>query len=173
MVEEKAIPISSRETCEELGALKIVINSVDEQSSLFSEFKECFEGVGKLRDFKAKLHIDDTVKPVAQRQRPVPYGVRQKVEKKLEELVNADIIEPVTGPTPWVRPVVEVLTFYVQKMMVRSGHCLLRLPNFVTKSFLILLPLNRTASVNFLALLGLCTGTIHGSRFMSCLWIAM
>ena len=108
VVEEKAIPILSRETCEELGALKIVINSVDEQSSIFSEFKECFKGVGKLRDFKAKLHIDDTVKPVAQRQRPVPFGVRQKVEKKLEELVNADIIEPVTGPTPWVSPVVVV-----------------------------------------------------------------
>lgn len=103
MVEEKAIPTL---TCEDLRVLKIVINSVGEQS-IFSEFRECFEGVGKLKDFKAKLHIDETVKPVAQRPRPVPFGIREKKEKKLEELAKADIIELVTGPTTCrVSPVV-------------------------------------------------------------------
>ncbi|KAK3743001.1 hypothetical protein QZH41_007219 [Actinostola sp. cb2023] len=76
--------------------------------SIFDDFKECLEGVGKLKDFKAKLHVDETVKPVAQKQRPVPFGLREKVEMKLDELVNADIIEPVEGPTPWVSPVVVV-----------------------------------------------------------------
>ena len=38
--------------------------------------------------------------------RPPPFGLREKIEQKLEELVNHDIIEPVEGPTPWVNPVV-------------------------------------------------------------------
>ena len=40
--------------------------------------------------------------------RPPPFGLREKIEQKLEELVNHDIIEPVEGPTPWVSPVVIV-----------------------------------------------------------------
>lgn len=31
-----------------------------------------------------------------------------KMEQKLEELVECDIIEPVEGPTPWVSPVLMV-----------------------------------------------------------------
>ena len=34
--------------------------------------------------------------------------IREKVKKKIEELVAMDIIEPVEGPTPWVNPVVVV-----------------------------------------------------------------
>ncbi|RUA05254.1 MAG: hypothetical protein DSY43_04950 [Gammaproteobacteria bacterium] len=86
VVEEKARPILGRQTCEDLGVLKIMINSVNEQS-IFDDFKECLEGVGKLKDFKAKLHVDETVKPVAQKQRPVPFGLREKVEMKLDELL--------------------------------------------------------------------------------------
>jgi len=40
--------------------------------------------------------------------RPSPFGLRGKIEQKLEELVNQDIIESVKGPTPWVSPVVVV-----------------------------------------------------------------
>ena len=34
--------------------------------------------------------------------------MRQDVEKELERLENLDIIEKVTGPTPWVSPIVVV-----------------------------------------------------------------
>ena len=30
------------------------------------------------------------------------------MEEKIQELINLDIIEPATGPTPWVNPVVVV-----------------------------------------------------------------
>ena len=40
--------------------------------------------------------------------RPPPFGLSAKIDQKLEELVNHDIIEPVEGPTPWVSPVVIV-----------------------------------------------------------------
>lgn len=107
VVEEKARPILSRQTCEILAILKIEINSVSEEN-LLREFPRIFNGVGKLKDFQAKLHIDESVEPTAQKLRPPPFGLREKIEEKLEELVNHDVIEQVQGPTPWVSPVVVV-----------------------------------------------------------------
>ena len=107
VVEEKAGAILSRQTSEELGILKIEINTVS-HDALLEEYPECFQGVGKLKGFQAKLDIDESVKPIAQKLRPPPFGLRDKIEQKLEELVNSDIIEPVEGPTQWVSPVVVV-----------------------------------------------------------------
>ena len=107
VVEEKARPILSRQTSEILAILKIEINSVSEEN-LLREFPRFFNGVGKLKDFQAKLHIDESVEPTAQRLRPSPFGLREKIEEKLEELVNHDVIEQVQGPTPWVSPVAVV-----------------------------------------------------------------
>ncbi|PFX14704.1 Uncharacterized protein K02A2.6 [Stylophora pistillata] len=107
VVEEKARAILSRETSEELAILKLEINAMKEEN-LYRDFPEWFEGVGKLRGFQAKLHLDTSVKPVAQKLRPPPYGPRDKIEQKLKELVKYDIIEPVEGPTPWVSPFVVV-----------------------------------------------------------------
>ena len=107
VVEEKARAILSRETSEELAILKLEINAIKEET-LLRDFPECFKGVGKLKGFQAKLHIDESVKPVAQKLRPPPYGLRDKIEQKIKELVDCDVIEPVEGPTPWVSPVVVV-----------------------------------------------------------------
>ena len=69
------------------------------------KFPECFRGVGKLKDFQLNIHIDPSVRPVAQNPRRIPFGLRKKVEDKLSELMDADIIEKADGPTPWVSPV--------------------------------------------------------------------
>ena len=107
IVEEKARVILSRETSEELALLKLEINAVKEET-LLRDFPECSKGVGKLKCFQVKLHIDESVKPDVQKLRPPPYGLMDKMEQKLEELVECDIIEPVEGPIPWVSPVLVV-----------------------------------------------------------------
>jgi len=56
-----------------LATLKIEINSVSEEN-LLEEFGGIFVGVGKLRDFQAKLHVDESVQPIAQKLRPSPFG---------------------------------------------------------------------------------------------------
>ena len=107
VVEKKARAILSRNTSEELAILKLEINAIKEET-LLRDFPECFKGAGKLKGFQAKLHFDESVKPVAQKLRPPSYGLRDKIEQKLEELMDCDFIEPVKGPTPWVSPVVVV-----------------------------------------------------------------
>ncbi|KAK3717696.1 hypothetical protein QZH41_001100 [Actinostola sp. cb2023] len=103
-------PLLGRETASELGVLKIGVNvmSVNEDVPVMDKYKEVFKGVGKLKDYQLKLHIDPNVTPVAQQARRVPYSLKDKVQEKIDELVELDIIEPVEGPTAWVSPVVVV-----------------------------------------------------------------
>lgn len=47
--------------------------------------------------------------PVAQHVRRVPIALQEKVEQRLKELLESDIIEPVNNPSAWVSPLVIVL----------------------------------------------------------------
>ena len=78
------------------------------QEDIFDKYKSCFEGLGKLKDFQPDIPIDQNVKPVAQPMRRVPFSMRDKLEQKLNELVDLDVIERAEGPTPWISPVVVV-----------------------------------------------------------------
>lgn len=91
-------------TAIKLNLFRIGVNAIHED--IIGEFKDAFTGVGKLKDYKLKLHINDSVKSVAQKACQVPFPLRDKVEKKLNELEELGIIEKVDGPTEWVNPAV-------------------------------------------------------------------
>ena len=102
-----------RETAEKLGLLRLgpshAVNIVNTEADIKEKYKELFNGVGLLRDYELKLNIDDSVKPVAQPVRRIPFGVREKVERKLDELLESGIMEEVPeGPTGWVSPLVVI-----------------------------------------------------------------
>ena len=82
---------------------KLKLNEVDK---LIREFDEIFHGIGKMKGVKVKLHIDKTVAPVAQRHRRVPFHWREKLDKELERLEAAGVIETVNTATDWVSPLV-------------------------------------------------------------------
>nr|XP_039263174.1 uncharacterized protein K02A2.6-like [Styela clava] len=64
-------------------------------------------GLGKLKNFQLKLNIDDSVNPVHQKHRRVPFKMRQKVESAVAKLCDEDICESVGNClTPWVSPIV-------------------------------------------------------------------
>ena len=102
-----------RETAEKLGLLRLgpshAVNIVNTEADIKGKYKELFNGVGLLWDYKLKLNIDDSVKLVAQPVHRIPFGVREKVERKLDELLESGIIEEVPeGPTGWVSPLVVI-----------------------------------------------------------------
>ena len=70
------------------------------QEDIFDQYKSCFEGLGKLKDFQLDIPIDQNVKQAAQPMPRVPFSKRDKLEQKLIELVDLDVIERVEGPTP-------------------------------------------------------------------------
>lgn len=57
-----------------------------------------------------KLHIDESIQPVAQKPRRTPFYLRSKVAKEIQYLVDNDIKEKIEGePTPWISPIVTPL----------------------------------------------------------------
>ena len=61
--------------------------------------------IWKIKGYSVKLHIDPSVPPVAQRERRIPFALRDKLNKELKRLEKEGAIEDVTGePTPWLNP---------------------------------------------------------------------
>ena len=68
--------------------------------------QELFQpGLGTLKGFEAKIYVDPEAKPRFCKARPLPYAIRQMVEKELERLEKEGIIEPVQY-ADWAAPVV-------------------------------------------------------------------
>ncbi|XP_068712222.1 uncharacterized protein [Montipora foliosa] len=101
---------------EELGVLKVGVsvnacesrNVTDKKAVLKTKYPKVFTGLGKLKNFQLKLHVDESVTPIVQAMRRIPCSRKQKVIAKLEELEALDVIEKVNGPTSWVNPLVAV-----------------------------------------------------------------
>ena len=72
------------------------------------EYKYCFEGLGKMKDKTAKLHVNSSARLLALKFHRLPCHVREQVEAELKNLEELDIIERAEGPTPWVSPIVVV-----------------------------------------------------------------
>ena len=93
---------------EKLLKLGVPVYTLQSKEVIMSDYKEVFDGVGKLKDYQVKLHVNPNVPPVAQPVSRTSFSLRDKVKKKVQELVSMGIIEPVKGLTPWVSPVVVV-----------------------------------------------------------------
>ena len=65
-----------------------------------------FESIGKHKYRQVDHIIDETVTPKVQAQRQIPFPKRQQLDEIIQELEDADIIEPVEGPTEWMSNVV-------------------------------------------------------------------
>ncbi|XP_063363596.1 uncharacterized protein K02A2.6-like [Cydia amplana] len=88
-----------RDSATELGVLKVGvgINQVDTKE--FPKFK----------DVVVEIPIDEKIKPVAQPYRRIPIPLEKKVNEKIQELLDSEIIEEVKQPSRWVSPMVPIL----------------------------------------------------------------
>ena len=63
----------------------------------------------KFKNIRVKFHINENVTPVAQRERRIPFALREKVKQELNRLEAEGIIEDISSePTPWLNPLVVV-----------------------------------------------------------------
>ncbi|RNA21468.1 hypothetical protein BpHYR1_024102, partial [Brachionus plicatilis] len=51
-----------------------------------------------------KLSINPNIKPVRKKQRHVPHHLRKFMSEKIQKMIEDDVLEPATGPMPWVSP---------------------------------------------------------------------
>ena len=83
---------------------------------LIDSYAELITGVGKRKDFQVTIRINPDVQPTCRPHRRAPFHISQKVESELRQLEDEDLIERVTGPTPWVSPIVTP-----PKIPIKSG----------------------------------------------------
>ena len=91
-----------------LIALVLVFRQSFENGSV--KYPRLFTGVGNLKGFKLRLRINKDLIHVAQSVQRLPFGLRDQVGEKLNELVDMANIEKVSEATPttWVSPLVVV-----------------------------------------------------------------
>ena len=56
------------------------------------EYKDCFEGLVKMKDKTAKLHVNSSARPLALKFRRLLFHVREQVEAELKNLEELDIL---------------------------------------------------------------------------------
>ena len=107
--------LMSYKTASALDLVRVEINTVQKNDNVLvtvddleQKYPSLFRGIGKLKNFEVKLHIDENVQPVAQAARRIPFHLRKRVAATLRDLESQGIIEPVLVGTskPWVSPVV-------------------------------------------------------------------
>ena len=80
---------------------------ITSKEHLKNMYPECFDGIGKFKDYKYHISIEGNAKPVVHPARKVVLALQPKLKKELESLVEQGIITPVEGPSNWVNsPVV-------------------------------------------------------------------
>ena len=113
VIKQTRTPILGWPVCQNLEILKPTqhVNHLNwrTSSSVVKQYPEVFSNkIRKLKDVEISLHIDKTVRPVAQPHRRIPFQLRGKVEKELERLQDLGIIRKAEGPTPWISPIVVI-----------------------------------------------------------------
>ena len=113
----------SANTAQQFGVISLHLNKISESSSnasphtnnrklnqILEKFEKVLNGLGKLKGHQITVNIDDSVTPVAEPHRRIPYHLRKKVSEGINQLEQDDIIEkvPDTQATPWISPIVTV-----------------------------------------------------------------
>jgi len=109
----QTVPFLSYNDRKDLGMIPVT-NAISEESNqpeeksnvkeILEEYKDRFDGIGKLKGIQVDLNVDPDFKPVAQPPRRQPFSVRQKMEEEIQHLLDQGIIEKVSEPTGWVSP---------------------------------------------------------------------
>lgn len=100
---EKGKILIGSDTAKMLKVLAIGISTgINEVSN------EKIRPLSKIRDVLIEIPIDRNVRPIQQRYRRVPVPLEEATNKKIQEMVDRDIIEKVDGPSAWISPMVVV-----------------------------------------------------------------
>ena len=111
VVKQEVETLLSGEVCEALGIIEFTpkpirratTNTCPHKTRLASPFPKVFEDrVGRLKNYQVKFYVDESVAPVAERRRPVPFHLREKRNQALDAMEAEGLIEEHHGPAPWI-----------------------------------------------------------------------
>ena len=76
--------------------------------NLLTKLTDIFERNVKLRDFKYKLYVGESVQPTAQGLRCLPYHMRRAIKEEIKRLEHLDINKKGEGLQDWISNLVVV-----------------------------------------------------------------
>ncbi|XP_065204117.1 uncharacterized protein K02A2.6-like [Planococcus citri] len=90
--------------------VKNVASDDPDVKAILNEFSELFNRErGTVKDFQATFELTPDAQPKIFKPRPVPIALKRSVDKELDRLLKADILEPVNvmeTPIEWASPIV-------------------------------------------------------------------
>ena len=92
------------ETLREVGLVDSV-GSGSTGRTVLEQYKDVFEGLGKVTNYQHSITVDPTASPVACASRTVPIHIQPKLRAELERLESLGIIQKQDQPTDWVSPI--------------------------------------------------------------------
>ena len=103
----KSVPILGLELCENLKPIKRICSVELKESSILSEFSDCFGEVATLNKTH-NIEIKENFTPNVISVRRIPHSLKPKMEKELKHILDLHIIEPADEPTDRVNRLVIV-----------------------------------------------------------------
>ena len=85
-------PLLGKRTAEELGVLNIGLNFVTK--SELDSYPGIADGIGNLKDFEVKIHVDPSTAPVARKHFRTMHWCKHAVIKILEIKPSSNLNEP-------------------------------------------------------------------------------
>ncbi len=87
---------------------KFQMQNPEALEKLLDKYKDVFSpGQGTIKGFKAQIHVKSDTSPRFFKPRPVPYSLRESVEKELNRLETAGVVKKVER-SEWASPIVVV-----------------------------------------------------------------
>lgn len=78
-------------------------------NAILEKYKGLFDGsLGLLKNYKATLRLKEDSCPKFFRPRPLPFSMKDTVEKEIEKLVVLNVLEPVDH-SDWGTPIVPIM----------------------------------------------------------------
>ncbi|KAF5281758.1 hypothetical protein FQR65_LT14553 [Abscondita terminalis] len=111
VIKGKGESLLSFDTARELNLVELHCNNINKVYDLEiikQTYPSICNGTGNLKGTEIELYIDQSIAPVVQTNRRIPFHFRKQVEQEINNLLKENIVEEAEGPTPWVSPVVIV-----------------------------------------------------------------
>ena len=84
----------------------LMIDSEDKKDlqDCLIKYPRNFTGLGRLKNHQVKLHVDQEIKPVNVPPRSMPYHLKERAQRAIDEMIQQDVIEehPRDEPAPWI-----------------------------------------------------------------------
>ena len=137
IVEGTATPLLGKVTAKALGILRVGVNHVtgtDQYGDeIIKRFPRLWTGIVRLKGVQVKLHIDNSVPPVAQKHSRVPFHKQAKVAKEIAKLeaVSRIVMPPKPKKPDEIRLCVD--TREANKAILRTRHVTPTVDELITK----------------------------------------